>query len=299
MDLTNFRQFYLQVPKLGEVFHFCDYDRPNTTETFLMCVPEEKLCSCEGCYFKDLWDDAEEQCTLVRYCSSCRREEASEEWRQGEVNDNVIFIDIPNMQGIEMRIGDTFKFGNKTLVTIGAKENNGHENCHLCYGKEFHTPICDLLPCCQYSFVFQDLSKMPILEEGMNIVKNELAIRVVKRPMITKEKFVELCGMIEKQEKKDHEFADFMENYLDGRFIPVMNETNNLVIEQLMNAVFHDSENDEYGYTWWSWFVYECDLGKKPMEARFGRKTFVVDSPEVFYDFMVLWLEWEPEVKKA
>jgi len=46
----------------------------------------------------------------------------------------------------------------------------------------------------------------------------------MKKLFISKEEFVEICGLLKKQEEKDHKFCDFMETYLDGRFVPVMNE---------------------------------------------------------------------------
>lgn len=113
----------------------------------------------------------------------------------------------------------------------------------------------------------------------------------MKKLLITKKDFLEICSLIKKQNAKDEAFCDFMEKYLDGRFVPMMNEHFNLAIEKLMNVAFDDTVSDDYGYTWWSWFVYECDFGKKKMEARLLGKPYIISSPEKFYDFMKEWVK--------
>ena len=111
------------------------------------------------------------------------------------------------------------------------------------------------------------------------------------KPNITKKDFLDICKLLETQSKKDNEFADFMEKYLDGRFVPMMNEHVILANKKLMNAAFHDTVEDEYGYTWWTWFCYENDFGAKKMEAYVNGEQYVISSPSKFYDFMVLWLK--------
>ena len=111
------------------------------------------------------------------------------------------------------------------------------------------------------------------------------------KPTITKKEFLEICKLLEAQSKKDHSFAVFMEKYLDGRFVPMMNDYIGLAVEKLMNAAFHDKINDEFGYTWWTWFIYENDFGEKKMTVTLDKVEYVITSPSEFYDFMVLWLK--------
>jgi len=109
-------------------------------------------------------------------------------------------------------------------------------------------------------------------------------------PIITKEQFVEIINLIQKQSEKDNKFADFMENYLDGRFVPTMNDYNGLVIEKLLNIIFDDIEPDKYDITWFSWFCYENEFGKRRMSCRLNEIEYVISNAEEFYDFMILWM---------
>jgi hypothetical protein len=114
-------------------------------------------------------------------------------------------------------------------------------------------------------------------------------------PIITKEQFVEIISLIQKQSDKDHNFTDFMETYLDGRFIPTMNDHYSLAIQKLLNIIFNDIETDKYDMTWCDWFAYENNFGKNKMSCWLNEVEYVISTPEEFYDFMVLWMNLPKE----
>ena len=117
----------------------------------------------------------------------------------------------------------------------------------------------------------------------------------MKKPLISKKDFLEICKLIEKQQTKDNEFCDFMEGYLNGRFVPMINEHVNTAIDKMMDILFQDNTGtlDSEGYSWWTWFMYEDDFGKKNMEAYTNGKQYVISSPSKFYDFMKEMLKQE------
>lgn len=108
------------------------------------------------------------------------------------------------------------------------------------------------------------------------------------KPKISKKTFIEICNLIKKQDEKDYKFTEFMESYLDGRFVPMMNEYLTIAIEKLVNDAFYDNCDE----SWFSWFVYENDFGKKKLSAWVDEKEYVISSPSNFYDFVEKWLEF-------
>ena len=91
-------------------------------------------------------------------------------------------------------------------------------------------------------------------------------------PCISKAEFIDVVDLIKKQYKKDNEFADFMEKYLDGRFVPVMSEFYGLAIVKALSYIFDDRVPDKYDSTWIEWFMYDNDFGEKKMQAYLNDK---------------------------
>lgn len=51
---------------------------------------------------------------------------------------------------------------------------------------------------------------------------------------------------------------------------PFMSAINAVLVEytELVAEKVGDKIRDEYGYTWLTWYAYECQMGRKPMEAK-------------------------------
>jgi hypothetical protein len=110
-------------------------------------------------------------------------------------------------------------------------------------------------------------------------------------PIITKEEFVDIINLAEKQYDKDIKFADFMETYLDGRFVPMMSDYNGTAVIKLLNYIFNDRTAD----SWIDWFFYETDFGKTPMSAWIHGIEYKITSPETMYDVLVIWMNLSVE----
>ena len=117
------------------------------------------------------------------------------------------------------------------------------------------------------------------------------------KQIISKEDFVEIIDLIQKQQQKDIEFANFMEKYLDGRFIPTMNDYLTLALEKLFCYVFDDSEFSDD--SWISWFMYDNEFGKKEHSVYLNEREYNIDSPETFYDFLIKWTEHKKKQNKV
>lgn len=107
--------------------------------------------------------------------------------------------------------------------------------------------------------------------------------------LISKETFIKVCDLIQKQNEKDHNFCSILENYIDGRGVPIMSEHCLSAIDTLMNEIFHD-EPDELGSTWWEWFIYENDFGNKKMSVFLDNIEYVIKSASDLYDFIEIYL---------
>ena len=123
----------------------------------------------------------------------------------------------------------------------------------------------------------------------------------MKKPAITKAEFIEIFALLKIQEEKDSKFCNFMEEYLDGRFIPVMNENANLAAMKTLSYCFNDRVTDKYGSTWIDWILYDNDidnLSQKPAVAYLNKTKYEIKSLEEFYDFLVLWMNHKPKKSK-
>ena len=108
------------------------------------------------------------------------------------------------------------------------------------------------------------------------------------KPFMTKAQFKEVIELLKKQKESDHRFADFMEGYLDGRFVPTMSEHAHSAAIKALSAAFNDK--DEGCGTFVEWFVYECDFGKNRMSARLGGKDYAITNAGQMYDLLVKWM---------
>jgi len=110
----------------------------------------------------------------------------------------------------------------------------------------------------------------------------------MKLPAISKNEFMEAVTLLREQEKKDMEFADFMEKYLDGRFVPTISDCASKAAMKLLALAFDDrSEN-----TWIEWFAYENDWGEKMLQVKLNswKRWRRIKTPERMYDFLVEWM---------
>lgn len=107
-----------------------------------------------------------------------------------------------------------------------------------------------------------------------------------KTPFITKDEFVECVNTLKEQEKKDTEFADFMEKYLDGRCVPTLSDHATKAAMKLLALAFEDRSKE----TWVEWFAYECEFGARPMSVYVNDKEYVISSAEEMYDFMTMYM---------
>ena len=107
---------------------------------------------------------------------------------------------------------------------------------------------------------------------------------------ITKEEFMEVISRLEKQDEKDNEFCDFMEKYLDGRFVPQMStDAHTAALMALSLACGEKLSAGKNGdMTWCEWFCYECNFGRNVMSAYLCKKEYVIRSASDMYDFLVL-----------
>lgn len=112
--------------------------------------------------------------------------------------------------------------------------------------------------------------------------------------MIAKEKLKEIFDLIKKQEKKDTAFADFMETYLDGRYVPTLNNELTKAFNLLFAYTIEGVTDVVPECTLIEWYIYETYFGENPLEATIGKKDFLVDSFDAFYDLLC---EWEKHLK--
>ena len=110
----------------------------------------------------------------------------------------------------------------------------------------------------------------------------------MKRPAITKEEFLEAVALLKAQEKKDMEFADFMEKYLDGRCVPTLSDHSTKAAVKLLALAFGDRSEED----WISWFAYENDWGAdgKQVKLESWKRWRRIKTPERMYDFLVEWM---------
>lgn len=101
--------------------------------------------------------------------------------------------------------------------------------------------------------------------------------------MITKKVFVQTIEAMIKQEDKDREFATFMEKYLDGNFVPMMNEHLHSALVNVLNSVFDDT------CKWIEWWIYEKDFGRNDsLKATYKNgREIKLNTAEQLYDFLV------------
>lgn len=113
--------------------------------------------------------------------------------------------------------------------------------------------------------------------------------------MISKEKFIKIISHIQKQYDNDNKFANFMEEYLDGRFVPMMNAENHIAILELWSLAVEEEEyNNDLG-NWLEWFMYDCNFGKEPLTATVNNIEYIVDSIDVFYELICAYKEGKNE----
>ena len=114
----------------------------------------------------------------------------------------------------------------------------------------------------------------------------------IKTPAITKNEFLEIFELLKKQEEKDYKFCDFMEEYLDGRFVPVMNENANLAVMKMLSYCFNDRVKDEHDSTFVEWWMYDCGeiTEANPACATLDDVEYKMHTLEQFYDFLVVWM---------
>jgi len=112
-----------------------------------------------------------------------------------------------------------------------------------------------------------------------------------KSPIITKQQFLEIIDLLKRQEQKDNEFCDFMEKYLDGRFVPMISEHSHNAAVKLLEHVFEDTE----GQGWITWFLYDNNFGENKHEATIGKKKYIISNAEKMYDLLVKLMNTKDE----
>ncbi len=87
--------------------------------------------------------------------------------------------------------------------------------------------------------------------------------------------------------KANQKIIKGLPNIFDDSFLdPLYRLCNNIVpILADFYATIKKKDKDEVG-EWFSWFVWECESGSSPMEARVGEKKFMVNSFDIFWDLM-------------
>ncbi len=104
--------------------------------------------------------------------------------------------------------------------------------------------------------------------------------------MIPKKLLKEIVDLLQTQDKKEIKFADFMEDFLDGRCVPTLSTDVISAFHKLAAYTFNDVDTD---MTWLEWFIYECDYGESPKSAFIGKQEYIIDSFDAFYDFLLVW----------
>ena len=104
--------------------------------------------------------------------------------------------------------------------------------------------------------------------------------------MITKKMLKEILDLLQEQEKKDMKFADIMEDYLDGRTVPMLTDKIYNAFSLLASYALNDEDTD---MTWIDWFIFETDYGNSPLSAFINDKEYLIDSFDSFYDFLIAW----------
>jgi len=307
----------MRQPKIGEIF---SYEDPENRTHVVVC--------CKGKYQKNTPTGGNcKACAFNGDTYACDQTHCGCFHRKDKTNVVFKFVNSETHRYNQPQVGTSFDFAGTKLHVLAIPEGDT-DYCRFCFGKMKDSAICKALPACclgrrddniriypdETLFIEfiknktgymtdpllrkqQKQEKMDDLRKALKEVTDKILLENYMKPTISKEMFLEVVEHIQAQNKKDNQFADFMENYLDGRFVPTMNDHSHVAVSKLMSAAFHDLEEDQFGYTWWDWFQYECDMGAKPMSAFLDKKEYVIDSPEVFYDFMCKYLENPPQPK--
>jgi len=286
-----------EVIRVNDLYYKCCLADPSSSDI------EDEL-TCDDCDIKDL----KEEC--VTPCIDCGPNEDQNcvyklcnepGYKNGKFivrEEKELISDYPFVAGVKL-YGVVLP---KTISNI----------CKYCWGQEEGSERCMRLPqcsnrdenksllvLCSETELYKIICDLPEIlnnkdekKENLKEITKKILIENFMKPTISKKEFLEVIKLIKEQEKKDDEFCKFMEKYLDGRFIPMMNEHAMLAITKLMNIALKETNEED---SWWDWFLYECNMGEKEMSAFINKKEYVIKSPESFYDFVVTFLESVPE----
>jgi len=109
--------------------------------------------------------------------------------------------------------------------------------------------------------------------------------------MIPRYAFKEIIKLLKSQFDKEMKFADFMEDYLNGRYVPTLSDNLSKAFQILIfysvEFGFDDEHNKEL--TWFDWYMYDCEFGENPSKASFDNKEYLIDSDDTFYDMLIDW----------
>lgn len=120
--------------------------------------------------------------------------------------------------------------------------------------------------------------------------------------MINKDLFIDVINLIERQYTKDVKFANFMEDYIDGHFVPTLTTDMNQALQFLINSTFEISESHKKPeMNWIEWYMYECNFGKDALTAKIGEKEYKVDNVDTLYEVVSAWykLGWDETIEVA
>lgn len=108
--------------------------------------------------------------------------------------------------------------------------------------------------------------------------------------MIPRELFKDCIEALQKQYEKEIRFADFMEEYLDGRCVPTLSDDVQSALVNLLSYVMEPTTAIHEGWdTWVEWWVYEKDFGRDIKIKAFDEndKEISLNTVDELYDYLV------------
>lgn len=136
--------------------------------------------------------------------------------------------------------------------------------------------------------------------------------------MITREVFKACLAALVKQEKKEIAFADFMEDYLDGRCVPTLSTDVTSALIDVLSAIFQpdliqakvdidekikdaaafpdkleellrEKKNLQYDHGWIDWWIYENDFGENKSICAYDKddNEIILNTVDELYDFLI------------
>ena len=110
---------------------------------------------------------------------------------------------------------------------------------------------------------------------------------------LSKKEFVAIMNALYLQNEIDSNVAMFLgkafPNAFDANLLPDNSVLENAIIH-LLETLMGNLKEDEYGYTWITYFMWELDFGKRASSfpVYYNNKKYELSSADKLYDFIKL-----------